>query len=62
MKFRLGHDHRCEINAAKLGRELGGKPVETFDIGIKKTLQWYLDIQERMRGLSMLFSDQKTPN
>jgi len=40
---RPGHDRRYAIDASKLDRELGWKPKETFDSGIKKTVQWYLD-------------------
>lgn len=42
---RPGHDHRYAINARKLERELGWKPAETFETGIRKTVQWYLDNQ-----------------
>jgi dTDP-glucose 4,6-dehydratase len=42
---RPGHDRRYAIDAGKLARELGWKPVETFDTGIRKTVQWYLDNQ-----------------
>jgi dTDP-glucose 4,6-dehydratase len=40
---RPGHDRRYAIDARKLERELGWKPAETFDSGIRKTVQWYLD-------------------
>lgn len=43
---RLGHDRRYAIDARKIERELGWKPAETFDTGIRKTVQWYLDNQE----------------
>jgi dTDP-glucose 4,6-dehydratase len=43
---RLGHDRRYAIDARKLERELGWKPAETFDTGIRKTVQWYLDNPE----------------
>lgn len=39
---RPGHDRRYAIDATKLERELGWKPAETFDSGIRKTVQWYL--------------------
>jgi dTDP-glucose 4,6-dehydratase len=42
---RPGHDRRYAIDARKIEKELGWKPVETFDSGIKKTVQWYLDNQ-----------------
>jgi dTDP-glucose 4,6-dehydratase len=40
---RPGHDRRYAIDASKLERELGWKPAETFETGIRKTVQWYLD-------------------
>jgi len=40
---RPGHDRRYAIDARKLERELGWKPAETFESGIRKTVQWYLD-------------------
>ncbi len=43
VKDRPGHDRRYAIDAGKLERELGWKPAETFDTGIRKTVQWYLD-------------------
>ena len=39
---RPGHDRRYAIDASKIERELGWKPVETFETGIRKTVQWYL--------------------
>ncbi|MBS4051189.1 MAG: dTDP-glucose 4,6-dehydratase [Methylomonas sp.] len=42
---RPGHDRRYAIDAGKLERELGWKPAETFETGIRKTVQWYLDHQ-----------------
>lgn len=43
---RPGHDRRYAIDAGKIERELGWKPVETFQTGIRKTVQWYLDNAE----------------
>jgi len=43
VKDRPGHDRRYAIDARKLEKELGWKPAETFDSGIRKTVQWYLD-------------------
>lgn len=40
---RPGHDRRYAIDASKLERELGWKPVETFETGIRKTIKWYLE-------------------
>ncbi len=42
VKDRPGHDRRYAIDARKIERELGWKPAETFDTGIRKTVQWYL--------------------
>jgi dTDP-glucose 4,6-dehydratase len=43
VKDRPGHDRRYAIDARKIERELGWRPAETFDTGIRKTVQWYLD-------------------
>ncbi|HEV7914530.1 MAG TPA: dTDP-glucose 4,6-dehydratase [Albitalea sp.] len=40
---RPGHDRRYAVDARKLERELGWKPAETFESGIRKTVRWYLD-------------------
>lgn len=40
---RPGHDRRYAIDAGKIGRELGWLPQETFDSGIRKTIEWYLE-------------------
>jgi dTDP-glucose 4,6-dehydratase len=42
VKDRPGHDRRYAIDASKIQRELGWKPLETFETGIRKTVQWYL--------------------
>jgi dTDP-glucose 4,6-dehydratase len=42
VKDRPGHDRRYAIDAGKIERELGWRPAETFDSGIRKTVQWYL--------------------
>jgi dTDP-glucose 4,6-dehydratase len=42
---RPGHDRRYAIDARKLERELGWKPAESFDTGIRKTVRWYLENQ-----------------
>jgi dTDP-glucose 4,6-dehydratase len=39
---RPGHDRRYAIDARKLEKELGWKPAETFETGIRKTVEWYL--------------------
>lgn len=43
---RPGHDQRYAIDATKIERELGWKPAETFETGIQKTVQWYLNHQD----------------
>jgi len=43
VKDRPGHDQRYAIDASKIQRELGWKPEETFETGLKKTVQWYLE-------------------
>ncbi|MES3009885.1 MAG: dTDP-glucose 4,6-dehydratase [Pseudomonadota bacterium] len=40
---RPGHDRRYAIDASKIEQELGWRPAETFETGIRKTIQWYLD-------------------
>jgi dTDP-glucose 4,6-dehydratase len=46
VKDRPGHDRRYAIDARKIERELGWKPAETFESGIRKTVQWYLEHQD----------------
>jgi dTDP-glucose 4,6-dehydratase len=46
VKDRPGHDRRYAIDATKIERELNWKPTETFETGIRKTIQWYLDNQQ----------------
>src|SRR5690554_6321459 len=43
---RPGHDRRYAIDASKIAKELGWEPKETFETGIRKTVQWYLDNQQ----------------
>jgi len=45
VKDRPGHDVRYAIDASKIERELGWKPAETFESGIRKTVEWYLNNQ-----------------
>jgi len=52
VKDRPGHDRRYAIDARKLERELGWRPVETFETGIRKTVQWYLDHQDWVRNVT----------
>ena len=46
VKDRPGHDRRYAIDFAKLKRELGWVPEESFETGIRITIQWYLDNRE----------------
>ncbi|OSM95424.1 dTDP-glucose 4,6-dehydratase [Lonsdalea populi] len=46
VKDRPGHDVRYAIDASKIARELGWKPQETFESGIRKTVEWYLTHRE----------------
>ncbi len=46
VKDRPGHDRRYAIDASKIEHELDWRPAETFESGIQKTVQWYLDNQE----------------
>ena len=46
VKDRPGHDRRYAIDATKIANELGWKPEETFETGIRKTVQWYLENQD----------------
>ncbi len=46
VKDRPGHDRRYAIDARKIERELGWRPAETFETGIRKTVRWYLDHPE----------------
>ena len=43
---RPGHDRRYAMDASKIERELGWKPAETFETGLRKTVRWYLDNTE----------------
>jgi dTDP-glucose 4,6-dehydratase len=46
VKDRPGHDRRYAIDARKIERDLGWRPAETFETGIRKTVQWYLERQD----------------
>jgi dTDP-glucose 4,6-dehydratase len=48
---RPGHDRRYAINSNKIKRDLGWKPAETFETGIHKTVQWYLNNQSWVKNI-----------
>lgn len=49
---RPGHDRRYAIDARKIERELGWRPAESFETGIRKTVQWYLDNMEWVKSIT----------
>ncbi len=49
---RLGHDQRYAIDAHKIARDLGWKPQETFESGLRKTVEWYLNNTEWIQGVT----------
>jgi dTDP-glucose 4,6-dehydratase len=51
IKDRPGHDLRYAIDASKIERELDWKPAETFESGIRKTVQWYLSNHEWLKDV-----------
>jgi dTDP-glucose 4,6-dehydratase len=52
IKDRPGHDRRYAIDARKIERELGWRPAESFETGIRKTVQWYLDNMEWVKSIT----------
>lgn len=52
VKDRPGHDRRYAIDATKLAIDLDWKPAETFESGIRKTVQWYLDNQRWVENVT----------
>jgi len=52
VKDRPGHDRRYAMNASKIERELGWKPQETFESGLRKTVRWYLDNEVWVRDVT----------
>lgn len=52
VKDRPGHDRRYAMDATKIERELGWKPKETFESGLRKTVQWYLEHEKWVRAVA----------
>jgi dTDP-glucose 4,6-dehydratase len=52
VKDRPGHDRRYSMDARKIERELGWRPQETFESGLRKTVQWYLDHEVWVRDVT----------
>ena len=52
VKDRPGHDRRYAMDASKIERELGWRPLETFETGIRKTVKWYLENEEWVRDVT----------
>lgn len=52
VKDRAGHDKRYAIDATKIERDLGWMPAETFETGIAKTVEWYLDHQDWIANIT----------
>jgi len=48
---RPGHDARYAIDASKIERELGWRPIETFETGLRRTVAWYLENEEWCRDV-----------
>ena len=48
---RAGHDRRYAIDARKLEQELGWRPQETFETGLRKTVLWYLNHQDWVKNI-----------
>lgn len=49
---RPGHDRRYAIDCSKIERDLGWRPRESFESGLRKTVQWYLDNDEWVKGVT----------
>ncbi len=52
IKDRPGHDKRYAIDATKISKELGWKPSVTFEQGLEKTIDWYLDNEEWLKNVT----------
>jgi dTDP-glucose 4,6-dehydratase len=56
---RPGHDQRYAIDAAKIARELQWQPAETFETGMRRTVEWYLANEDWCRAVSGNYSGQR---
>lgn len=56
---RPGHDRRYAIDASKIANTLGWTPEETFETGIRKTIQWYLDNEEWIASVSQNYVGER---
>ncbi|MAV70839.1 MAG: dTDP-glucose 4,6-dehydratase [Candidatus Marinimicrobia bacterium] len=56
---RPGHDHRYAVDINKIKNNLGWSPEESFDTGIKKTIEWYLENKSWWRGLKKKYNQQR---
>jgi dTDP-glucose 4,6-dehydratase len=70
VKDRPGHDRRYAIDASKIANELGWKPQETFETGLRKTVEWYLANTDWVKAvvsgeyqnwIQQNYGDRKTP-
>jgi len=52
VKDRPGHDRRYAMDPSKIERELGWRPRETFESGIRKTVQWFLENQDWVQSVT----------
>ena len=52
VKDRPGHDLRYAIDATKINRELGWKPSVTFEQGLERTIDWFLDNEAWLRNVT----------
>ncbi len=52
IKDRPGHDKRYAIDASKINKELGWKPSVTFEEGLEKTIDWYLENEQWLNNVT----------